>query len=257
MEETNFLYTLLAGGAIAAAGGMIGSFALLRRMALVGDALSHVALPGLALGLLFNFNPFFGAVIFLVFGTLIIWAVEHKTRLPVDTLVGVVFTLALAAGALLSTEEEILEALFGDIATVSSADVVIAVIISFIIISLLLFFYKRFSLTLISPDLSLSVGYKPHMLELLFLMIFALGVAAGIKFTGVLLMGSLIIIPAATARNIAGSMRSYIWLSAFFGVLGAVLGIFGSKIYGLAPGPLFVIIAGIFFFASVLFRKRS
>ncbi|MDO8523253.1 MAG: metal ABC transporter permease [bacterium] len=254
--ETNFLYTLFAASAIAAAGGMIGSFALLRRMALVGDALSHIALPGIALGIIFNFNPFLGAFVFLALGTLIIWAVEHRTKLPVETLVGVVFTLALAVGALLSTEEELLEVLFGDISKIGISDVFIAASVSFLIISLLLLFYKKFALTLMSPDLSLSVGYKPHFLELLFLTIFALGVAAGIKFTGVLLMGSIIIIPAATARNIAWSMKSYIWLSAVLGVLGAVAGIFAAKILGLAPGPLFVIVAGFFFFVSVLFRRN-
>ncbi len=252
---TEFLYILFAGAAIAAAGGMIGSFALLRRMALVGDALSHVALPGIALGIIFNFNPFLGAFAFLAFGTLVIWAVEHRTKLPAETLVGIVFTLSLAVGALLSTEEELLEALFGDISKVSRFDVFIAVAVSVLIMALLLLFYKKFALTLMSPDLSLSVGYKPHLLELLFLTIFALGVAAGIKFTGVLLMGSIIIIPAATARNIAWSMRSYIWLSAFLGILGASAGIFAAKILELAPGPLFVIIAGILFFFSVLFRR--
>src|SRR3990167_6229071 len=143
MKTTDFLYTLLAGGAIAAAGGMIGSFALLRRMALVGDALSHVALPGIALGLIFHFDPFLGAFVFLALGTLIIWMVEHKAKLPVDTLVGVVFTLALAAGALLSTEEEILDTLFGDITTVSGLDMFMAVAISLVIIALLLYFYKN------------------------------------------------------------------------------------------------------------------
>lgn len=251
----NFIYTLLAGSAIAAAGGMIGSFALLRRMALVGDALSHVALPGIALGFLLNFNPFIGASLFLVFGILIIWLVEHKTKLPVDTLVGVVFTLALAVGALLTPKEEILEALFGDIAQLSSPDFIAAILISAVIISLLLLFYKKLSLTLISKDLALSAGLKPHMLELLFLAIFALGVAAGIKFTGALLMGSLIIIPAATARNIAGSMKGYLWLSAFFGVLSAVLGIFASQYYNVTPGPAFVLFASAFFFISIFFRR--
>ena len=253
--ETNFIYVLLGGAAIAAAGGMIGSFALLRRMALVGDALSHIALPGIALGLMLHFNPFLGAFAFLGFGVIVIWIVEHKTRLPAETLVGVVFTLALAVGALLATEEELLEALFGDIAKLNQMDFLVAVAVAFTIISLLLIFYKKFSLTLISPDLSLSVGFRPHMLELLFLVIFALGVAAGIKFTGVLLMGSLIIIPAATARNIARSMKSYIWLSALLGVLGAVSGIFAAHIYELPPGPIFVVVAGILFFISIFFRR--
>src|SRR3989338_1589033 len=253
--ETNFIYVLLGGAAIAAAGGMIGSFALLRRMALVGDALSHIAFPGIALGLILHFNPFLGAFAFLGFGVIVIWIVEHKTRLPAETLVGGVFTLALAVGALLATEEELLEALFGDIAKLNQMDFLVAVAVAFTIISLLLIFYKKFSLTLISPDLSLSVGFRPHMLELLFLAIFALGVAAGIKFTGVLLMGSLIIIPAATARNIARSMKSYIWLSALLGVLGAVSGIFAAHIYELPPGPIFVVVAGILFFISIFFRR--
>ncbi len=252
--EINYL-TLFAGAAIAAAGGMIGSFALLRKMALVGDALSHVALPGIALGLLFNFNPVLGGLVFLGVGILIIWAVEHKTKLPADTLVGIVFTLALAVGALLTPEEEILEALFGDITKITSFDFLIAVLISAFIIFLLIIFYKKFSLTLISADLSLSVGHRPHLIELLFLLIFALGVAAGIKFTGALLMGSLVIIPAATARNLASSMVGYITLSAVIGVLGALLGILTSQFYNISPGPAFVLFAGAMFFVSILFRK--
>lgn len=245
----------IAASLIAAAGGMLGSFALLRRMALVGDALSHVALPGIALGILFNFNLFFGAAVFLVLGTFGIWAVEHKTKLPVDTLVGVFFTLALAIGALLTPEEEILEALFGDITQISQLDFWLAAAGSLIIMAFLLIFSRRFTLSLISPDLALSAGFKPHFLELAFLLIFALTVAVGIKFTGALLMGSLIIIPAATSRNVARSMNQYITLSAIFGVLGAVLGILISQFYGFSPGPAFVLFAGALFFISIFFRR--
>ncbi|OGF63396.1 hypothetical protein A2926_03885 [Candidatus Giovannonibacteria bacterium RIFCSPLOWO2_01_FULL_44_40] len=249
------LQIFIAASLIAAAGGMLGSLALLRRMALVGDALSHVALPGVALGILFNLNIFAGALAFLIFGTIIIWAVEHKTKLPVDTLVGVMFTLALAIGALLTPKEDILEALFGDIANISQFDFWLASLISLAIIILLLVFYKKFTLSLISSDLALSAGYKPHILEFLFLMIFALAVAVGIKFTGALLMGSIIIIPAAASRNIARSMNQYLAISAVFGILGAVLGIFISKFYGFPPGPAFVLFAGALFFISIFFRR--
>lgn len=252
---SNLLQILIAASLIAAAGGMLGSFALLRRMALVGDALSHVALPGVAFGILFHFNLFLGALAFLIFGTFVIWAVEHKTKLPVDTLVGVLFTLALAVGALLTPREDILDALFGDISNISSLDFWLASIISIIIIFLLLMFYKKFTLALISPDLALAAGEKPHLLELLFLMIFAFAVAIGIKFTGALLMGSLIIIPAATSRNVSKSMNQYLTLSAFLGVLGAVLGVFVSHFYGFSPGPAFVLFSGAIFFLSIFFRR--
>lgn len=251
------LWQILAAGIfIAATGGLLGSFALLRRMALVGDALSHVALPGIALGLLFNFNILLGSVAFLVAGTLGIWLVEHKTRLPVDTVVGVFFTLSLAAGALLTPEEEILEALFGDIAKLSVFDFWWALALSTAIIYFLLHFSRRFVLTLISVDLSRSEGFHPHRLELLFLLLFAFAVAVGIKFAGALLMGSLIIIPAATSRNLTLSMNSYLFLAAFLGVLGAVLGILGARFYGFPPGPSFVLVLGALFFVSIFFRRK-
>lgn len=255
MENINIIQTIIAGALIAAAAGILGSFALLRRMALVGDALSHVALPGIALGLLFNFNLFLGSFAFLVLGVLTIWLIEHKTKLPVDTLVGVFFTLALAVGSLLAPQEHLLEALFGDITNLGKIDFWAAVVLSIVIILFLLSFSKKFALAMISPDLSRSIGLKPHQLELLFLFIFAVTVAAGIKFTGALLMGSLIIIPAAAAKNLANSMNKYILLSAVLGVIGAIGGIFASYLYNITPGPAFIIVAGLIFFLSIFFRK--
>lgn len=249
-------YILLAGVAIAAAGGLLGAFALLRRMALVGDALSHVALPGIALALLFNFNLFFGAIAFLILGVMGIWLVEHRTRLPIDTVVGVFFAVSLAVGALLTPQEDILEALFGDIRTITSWEFALALILSLTIIFFLVFFRKKFSLVMISPDLTSSLGINPHVLEFFFLLIFGLAVAVGIKFAGALLMGSLIIIPAATARNLAGSMKSYLVLSAVLGIIGAGIGVVASFFYQLSPGPIFVIISGAFFVLSMVFRRK-
>ena len=128
----SLVQVLIVGAMIAAASGVLGSFALLRRMALVGDALSHVAFPGIALGLMFNFNPFLGALAFLILGISIIWLIEHKTKLPVDTLVGIMFSLALALGAMLVPEEIIEEVLFGNIMAVSGLDLWLAALLSLI-----------------------------------------------------------------------------------------------------------------------------
>ncbi len=252
---TTLLYTLIVGSLIGIAGGILGSFALLRRMALVGDALSHIALPGLALGIFFHFNPFIGATLLLFFGTSIIFAVEHQTKLPVDTLVGVMFVLALALGVLLTPQSDLLEALFGDIGKVSLNDFWIASLLAIGISLVLLAFSKKLSLVMISPELAQSTRLQPHRLEFLFLTIFALVVAIGIKLTGVLLMGALIIVPAAISRNISWSMRSYIFLSALFGVVGAAAGIIFSSLFGWLPGPTFVLILGTLFFLSIFFRK--
>lgn len=252
--EITLLHILLAGMVTSAAGGLLGSFALLKRMALVGDALSHVALPGIALGLLFHFNPFVGSLAFLLLGTTLIWAVEHKTNLPVDTLVGVLFVLALAVGALLTPEQELLEALFGDITQLSATGFWISLLLGGFIVAVLLALWRKLTLTMISSELAKSTGLRPHTVEFVFLTLFALVVAVGITFTGVLLMGALVIIPAAISRNIARSMSSYMFLSAFLGVAGAVVAILASSFYGVAPGPAFVIFLGILFFLSAINR---
>src|SRR5689334_11205585 len=123
--ETNSLYLVIISGIfVGLAAGYLGSFMVLRRMSLVGDALSHVALPGVALGILFHFNPFLGAFGTLFLGIVCIWLIEQKTKLSTESLVGMFFTVSLAIGLLITPEPELLEALFGDLSKVSHLDMV-------------------------------------------------------------------------------------------------------------------------------------
>src|SRR3990167_8677458 len=126
----SFILQLITGSLIGLGAGYVGSFMVLRRMSLVGDALSHVALPGIALALLFNLNPFFGAFVALFFAIFGIWILEKKTELPSETLVGVFFTSSLALGLLLTPEPELLEALFGDISQINMTDFWITIVLS-------------------------------------------------------------------------------------------------------------------------------
>src|SRR4030042_3236184 len=124
------LFSLLIGVFVGFSAGYLGSIMVLEKMSLVGDALSHVALPGLALGLMFNFNPFFGAFAVLFTSAVIIWHLGRVTKLSFETLVGAVFTLALAIGILLVPQPDLLEALFGDINNVTLLYTVAGVIFS-------------------------------------------------------------------------------------------------------------------------------
>src|SRR3989344_2712857 len=108
MEANFILSQLLVAVFVSAAASLLGVFAILKRMSLVGDALSHVALPGIALALFFNINPFIGALTFLFFAIIGIWLLEYKSKLSVDTVVGVIFTASLAAGSLFISEFELL-----------------------------------------------------------------------------------------------------------------------------------------------------
>src|SRR3989337_3611625 len=147
------IYSLIVGVVVGFSAGYLGSLIVLEKMALVGDALSHVALPGLALGLLFNFNPFFGAFAFLFVSAVIIWHLQRVTRISFETLVGAVFTLALALGILLVPEPDLLEALFGNITEATLLEVLISVVTSIGVVFLTQRIHKKIVLGLISEEL--------------------------------------------------------------------------------------------------------
>src|SRR5690242_16368041 len=112
--STNMSIELVAVSvATAVAAGLIGSFAVIRRMSLAGDALSHVALPGIGLALMMHVEPLAGAIAALFFGALFVWAIEDRAGVGTETLIGVVFSAALAAGSLMTSDEALVEVLFG------------------------------------------------------------------------------------------------------------------------------------------------
>jgi ABC-type Mn2+/Zn2+ transport system permease subunit len=104
---------LLASLAVAAAAGLIGVFAVMRRMTLASDAFSHVALPGVAVALLWRVNPVVGGLAALLAGAVVVWLAENRTTVPTEAIIGVLFSAALAAGSMLASGEELIEALFG------------------------------------------------------------------------------------------------------------------------------------------------
>jgi len=159
----------------------LGSFMVLRRMALVGDAMSHVALPGIAIALALNVNPFVSAFLFLFLAAFAIWAIEEKTGLPTEAIVGVFFTLSLAVGVLLTPELELLEALFGDISDISAADAIGAVILSVLVLAAAYRMRRSFLLGIISRDLAEASGVRVKRTNLVFLVLVAVVVALGVK----------------------------------------------------------------------------
>ena len=221
-------------------------------MALVGDALSHVALPGLAIGILFNFDPYIGAFAFLFASAVIIWHVQRVTRISFEALVGTAFTLALAIGILIFPDLELLEeALFGNIALITPIDAVAAAVISVATILLTRAIYKKLVLAMISEDLAVSKGINVAKTNLLYLFLVSLVVAIGIKITGTLLVGFLVIVPAIAAKNLSSDMSRYSLLSAVFGAIGAFSGILLANYFSLSPGPM-VVFSGIAIFVITI-----
>ncbi|MDD1773056.1 MAG: metal ABC transporter permease [Methanomassiliicoccales archaeon] len=245
------IFSLVVGVAVGLSAGYLGSIMVLEKMALVGDALSHVALPGVAIGFLLNFNPFVGAFAFLFASAVIIWHLQRVTKLSFETLVGAVFTLALAIGILLVPQAELLEALFGDITKVDLIDAIAAIAVSIVVIMLTRAIYRKLVLSLISEELAVSKGINVARTNLLYLLLVSLAVAIGIMITGTLLVGFLVVTPAAAARTVSSNLSRYVRLSAAFGAISSVAGILLSAYTGILPGPL-VVLAGVAIFAVVV-----
>lgn len=243
------------GSLIGLGSGYIGSFMVLRRMSLVGDALSHVALPGIAVALIIGINPFIGAFAALAVAILGIWALERKTELPSETLVGIFFTLSLALGLLLTPEPELLEALFGDISKIGIADAVITGVFTLIIFMVIRRLSKSLMLSIISKDLTKSVRIPVDKINLAFLFLVAMVVALGLKVAGTVLMGSLVIIPAAASKNISVSLSRYTVTAAIFGGLSAFAGIWLANYFHLLAGPIVILTGGVVFLVTLLFKK--
>jgi len=253
MIDQNLLFSLITAGVVGAAAGYLGSIMVLRRLALAGDVLSHVALPGIGIALIFNLNPFLMAFVFLFVASWLIWLLEGKTTLPTEALIGIFFVASLAIGVMLIPDlEELGEALFGDISEINFLDTLIAVLLSSFVFIIGTRIYKGLVLGTISEDLAIANGIKLRRINLLFLILVSLVVAIGVKVVGTLLMGSLIIVSATAAKNLSRSMSKYVSLSTIFGLVAAPAGLLVGTAYELPPGPMIILIGIGIFLASLL-----
>ena len=247
--------SLLLSVAVAAAAGLAGSFAVMRRMALAADPLSHVALPGIGIALAFHVHPIFGAATMLFFGALLVWALEGRARAATETMIGVVFSAALAAGALMSSGEELIQALFGGAGSLSGPEMVFGFAAVAAIVLFLVTQKNKLVIMMVSLDVARTAGINIRRLNLLYLQMFALAIALGLRYSGVLLMGSLIIIPAATAKGLARSLNSMLWMAVGFAVVATLLGTWIAGRIHRETGPLIVAVAAALFFLSLLRRR--
>lgn len=246
---------LLLGMATAA--GLVGCFAVMRRMALASDAMSHIALPGIGLALLLNVQPLLGAVVMLLVGIVLIWIIESKTRMATETVVGVVFSAALAVGALFTPGESLIEALLGKPGTLTRWELGFGIAASIAVAGFVLSQRHRLVIMFVSQDMARTSGIDTSRLSLLYLATFAVTVALGLRYLGVLLMGSLIIIPAATAKYLATSLSSMLVIAVGVSLTSTLAGTVVARANNYDTGPVIITITAVVFFVSMLTRNRT
>jgi ABC-type Mn2+/Zn2+ transport system permease subunit len=242
---------------MATAAGLVGCFAVMRRMTLAADAISHVALPGIGVALVLNLHPVIGAIAMLFVGTLLIWGVETKTGMSTETIVGVVFSVALAVGSVITTGEELIDALLGAPGALSDVEVALGLAGAAAVVIFILKAKHMLVVSLVSPDIALTCGINVARLNLLYLLTFSLTIVLGLHYLGVLLMGSLIIIPAATARRVAHSLNGMFTVAVVIAIISTVCGSYVATLLHRATGPFIIMIAGVTFFVSLLRRQPA
>jgi ABC-type Mn2+/Zn2+ transport system permease subunit len=255
MIDMEFVLALIIGGFIGGAAGYIGSLMVAKRMALMGGALGHLTLPGIALALIYDFDVFIGALLFLGFGILLIWLFELRTKLPMEALTAVTFASSVAIAFLFLPEEKTTQALIGDISQISFSTMMITVVLSLIIFFTTKRIFSKIVLTSISEDLAKVQGIDIRKYGFIFLICIALTVALGVRIVGGLLTAAIVAIPACTSSNLSKNLLQYSYGGMILGSLACILGIVGFKFTGIPAGPLIIIAGVLFFLISLVFKR--
>ena len=259
------LRTITLGTAVLGAiCGMLGSFAVLRKQSLLGDAISHAALPGIAIAFLITGSKdtyilLLGALICGLIGTFWIRGITTKTHLKSDTALGLVLSLFFGFGMLLLTyiqkqpnanQAGLDKYLFGQAATLVESDVFIMIGVTGVCLIILLLFWKEFKIMLFDMDYTKTLGFNVRFIDSLITFFIVLAIVLGLQTVGVVLMSAMLLAPAAAARQWTNSLGTMVILAA---IIGALAGIFGTAISAtqnnLSTGPVIVLVAAV----SVLF----
>lgn len=239
----------------------LGSFVVWRKMSYFGDTLSHASLLGVALGLFFSLNPYLAVVIMvLVIAVALVW-LENHTSYSLDTILGTIahssLSLGVVAIALMqNVRVDLMSYLFGDILSVDYDDLRWVGAGALIVLSILLWQWKAFLSTTISPELAQVEGVNVKRARLLIVLITALTIALSMKFVGALIITSLLIIPAATARRFAQTPEQMVGFAFVISAIDITLGLTLSAFYDTPAGPSIVIGAAAMFALSLFKRQH-
>jgi len=253
MEQV--LLSLICGIFIGATAGYLGTLMLSKRMALVAGPLGHLALPGIALALIYGFDISLGAFPFVILGITLIWLFEIRTKLPMEALAAIVFASGVAIAFLFLPIEQAERALVGDITRVSFKETIFTAILCLLICSILKKIYPQIVLINISEDLAKAEKIDIKKYNFLYLGAIGLIVALGVKVVGGLLTAALVAIPASTSRNLSRNLFQYSFWAAFFGAISVVFGILFFRLTNLPAGPLIILMSALFFLISLIFKR--
>lgn len=257
-----FQRALLVGIILGALMAVLGVFVVLRKISFFADAIGHSALAGIAGGLLLGINPFIGGLFVAILVAVGITGVRRISTISLDTLLGVFFSAFVSLGVLLMTfspgyQADLITFLFGNILTVTAFDVWLALSIAAVSSVILLQLGKGFVAIALDANLAKAEGVPVSRLELILLVLLAVTIALAVKIVGVLLVTALLIIPAASAQNMAKSLLVMFWYSLGISLVSVIAGMVASAALATPSGPTIVLVSAALFVISLGLRPSQ
>ena len=242
--------------------GMLGTMAVNHNMAFFSDALGHSALTGIALGVILGIdNELISMVAFGILLALIITKVRSAGTASADTVISVFSSAAIALGLVILSVgggfSKYSSYLIGDILSVTSSEILILAVTLICVTIIWAFIYNKLTLVSINRELAASRGVRVALIENIFVVLVAVVVMLSIKWVGVLLINSMLILPAACARNFSTNSRQYLFSSIGISLVTGLGGVISSFYLNTSAGATIVLISAILFFISYIFRRKK
>ncbi len=253
------ILAILGGIGVALISAPLGVFMVWQKQSYFGATLAHSALLGISLGLFLELNLTFSVIITSVTIALIIYFIQDKINLSADTLLGLLAHSALALGLVIlslqtNVQIDFMGYLFGDILSINETDLMLIAALGVLVAVFFKLHWQDLLNITINPELASVEGVKTKRVQLTYVLLLALMIALAMKIVGVLLVTSLLIIPAAAARRLSRTPEQMLGFTLLLGVASVLLGILASILWDIPTGPSIVVAASLFF---ILLRKRS
>ncbi|HEO0374135.1 TPA: metal ABC transporter permease subunit [Streptococcus agalactiae] len=254
----NAFITAIVIGIVA---GAVGCFIILRSMSLMGDAISHAVLPGVAISFILGINFFIGAIVFGLLSSIIITYIKENSVIKGDTAIGITFSSFLALGIILiglaNSTTDLFHILFGNILAVQDSDKYMTIIVGLIVLTLITIFFKELLLTSFDPVLAKSMGMRVSFYHYLLMILLTLVAVTAMQSVGTILIVALLITPAATAYLYVKSLRTMLFLSSVLGAVASVLGLYIGYTFNIAAGSSIVLTSTFMFLLAFLFSPKQ
>ena len=246
--------------------GAMGTMVVSKKMAFFSEAVGHAAMTGIAIGVLVGepyYSPYISLFAYCILFGLIINYTKNRTKMSSDTLIGVFLAMSIALGGALliyvagKVNSHILEnILFGSVLTVNDTDIFILVVTSIIILAVIVPYFNKMLLASFNPSLASVKGVRVKLLEYIFIVMVTIITIASVKIIGSILVEALLLIPAAAAKNISKSMRSFIVYSIIFALISCLVGIFIPIYYEISipSGGAIILISAFIFILTIIMR---